>query len=80
MRDVSSDPPIGPWDKANRELWTDIERADYVGTLLSIQVVAPKLQEQSLVNAMSVINEAVKAHMHREGGKGRLQVSKTSHL
>jgi Asp-tRNA(Asn)/Glu-tRNA(Gln) amidotransferase A subunit family amidase len=80
MRAVSSDPPIGPWDKANRELWTDVEKADYVGTPLSIQVVAPKLQERSLVNAMSVIDEAVKAHMHREGGKGRLQVSKTSHL
>jgi Asp-tRNA(Asn)/Glu-tRNA(Gln) amidotransferase A subunit family amidase len=71
-REVSSDPPLGPWDKTNRELWTNVDREDYIGTPLSIQVVAPKLQERRLVNAMSIIDEAVKLHLQREGGKSKL--------
>jgi Asp-tRNA(Asn)/Glu-tRNA(Gln) amidotransferase A subunit family amidase len=70
--DIASEPPIGPWDKANRELWTGVNKEDYIGTPLSVQVVAPKLQERRLVHAMSIIDEAVKTHLQREGGKSRL--------
>ena len=70
--DVPSNEPLGPWDKANRELWTKVDKEDYLGTPLSVQVVSPKLQERRLVNAMSIIDEALKTHFAREGGKSRL--------
>ncbi|KAL6703948.1 hypothetical protein ACN47E_008886 [Coniothyrium glycines] len=54
-------PPLGSWDKANRELWTDFDRSVYVGTPLCVQVVAPKLEEERLVRAMSAIDGAIKA-------------------
>lgn len=69
---ISTEAPLGPWDKANRELWTNVNKEDYIGTPLSVQVVSPKLQERRLVNAMTIIDEAVKSHMYREGGKARL--------
>ncbi|CAO2652666.1 Nn.00g009490.m01.CDS01 [Neocucurbitaria sp. VM-36] len=53
--------PLGSWDKANRELWTDFDRSVYIGTPLCVQVVAPKLQEEKLVEAMSTIDRALKA-------------------
>jgi Asp-tRNA(Asn)/Glu-tRNA(Gln) amidotransferase A subunit family amidase len=59
--EISSNPPIGPWDKTNRELWTNVNKDDYIGTPLCVQVVAPKMQERTLVNAMSIIDEALKA-------------------
>ena len=52
--------PLGSWDKANRELWTKFDRSVYLGTPLCVQVVAPKLQEEKLVQAMSAIDDAVK--------------------
>jgi hypothetical protein len=70
--DISSDPPIGPWDKINRELWTNINKEDYLGTPLSIQVVAPKLQERRLMNAMNIIDVALKAEIGNSTRKYRL--------
>ncbi|RFU24669.1 hypothetical protein B7463_g11673, partial [Scytalidium lignicola] len=51
------------WDKKNRELWdgTTVERDVYLNTSLSIQVVAPKLQERRLYEAMKVIDSAIRA-------------------
>ena len=51
---------LGSWDKANRELWTNVDRNVYVGSPLCVQVVAPKLEERVLVEVMGVIDEAVK--------------------
>ncbi|KAF2749378.1 amidase [Sporormia fimetaria CBS 119925] len=50
----------GNWDKANRELWTKVDRNVYIGTQLAVQVVAPKLEERKLCEAMSAIDEAVR--------------------
>jgi len=52
--------PLGSWDKANRELWADFDRSIYLGTPLCVQVVAPRLQEEKLVQAMSTIDDALK--------------------
>jgi Asp-tRNA(Asn)/Glu-tRNA(Gln) amidotransferase A subunit family amidase len=52
---------LGSWDKANRALWSDVDREVYVGSPLCIQVVAPTLQEEKLVQAMSAIDAALKA-------------------
>ncbi|KAJ4340556.1 hypothetical protein N0V95_007480 [Ascochyta clinopodiicola] len=52
---------IGSWDMANRELWTGFDRTAYIGSPLCVQVVAPKLQEEKLVQAMSAIDAALKA-------------------
>ncbi|KAI8932578.1 hypothetical protein NX059_010083 [Plenodomus lindquistii] len=52
--------PISNWDKANRELWTDFDRSVYLNTPLCVQVVAPKLHEEQLVNAMTMIDDAIK--------------------
>jgi len=50
--------PLGTWDKINRELWDKktIDRKVYLNTKLSVQVVAPKLQERRLYQAMSLID------------------------
>ncbi|EDU43702.1 acetamidase [Pyrenophora tritici-repentis] len=52
--------PLGSWDKANRELWTGFDRSVYLGTPLCVQVVAPRLQEEKLVQAMAAIDDAVR--------------------
>jgi amidase len=71
--DVPSTPPHGPWDKANRELWTNVDKSVYLNTPLCIQVVAPRLQERSLVNAMKIIDEALAdAKLSTIGAKARL--------
>lgn len=56
--------PIGSWDKTNRELWTDIDRSIYVGTPLCVQVVAPKLEERKLCEAMAAIDQAIRGDMN----------------
>ncbi|KAF2651703.1 amidase [Lophiostoma macrostomum CBS 122681] len=57
--EVEGEKPIGGWDKINRELWTDVDRKVYIGTPLSVQVVAPKLEERKLCEVMAVIDEAI---------------------
>ncbi|KAH3916730.1 hypothetical protein HBI56_049500 [Parastagonospora nodorum] len=54
--------PLSNWDKVNRELWTNFDRSVYLNTPLCVQVVAPKLEEEKLVLAMSVIQDAVKGN------------------
>ncbi|KAH7071582.1 acetamidase [Paraphoma chrysanthemicola] len=54
--------PLGNWDKINRELWTKVDRSVYIGTPLCVQVVAPRLEEEKLVQAMSVIDDALKGN------------------
>ncbi|KAF2034032.1 acetamidase [Setomelanomma holmii] len=54
--------PLGNWDKINRELWTKVDRSVYVGTPLCVQVVAPRLEEEKLVQAMSLIDDALKGN------------------
>ncbi|KAF2011126.1 amidase [Aaosphaeria arxii CBS 175.79] len=52
--------PLGSWDKANRELWNNVDRETYLGTPLCVQVVAPKLEERKLCEAMAAIETAIK--------------------
>jgi Asp-tRNA(Asn)/Glu-tRNA(Gln) amidotransferase A subunit family amidase len=62
--DLSGDVPetkaLGSWDERNRLLWTEVDREVYLGSPLSVQVVAPRLQERTLYSAMAVIDEALK--------------------
>ncbi|KAH8599509.1 general amidase-like protein [Bisporella sp. PMI_857] len=53
--------PLGSWDKANQELWDEntIDRKVYINTKLSIQVVAPRLQERTLCQAMELIKDVL---------------------
>ncbi|PMD63931.1 general amidase-like protein [Hyaloscypha bicolor E] len=55
---LSNSKPLGSWDKINRELWDEktVDRRIYLNTTLSVQVVAPKLQERRLYQAMSLID------------------------
>lgn len=55
--EVPSLPPLNGWDKINRQMWTDVERKVYLGSPLSIQVVAPRLMERKLVESMTVLDE-----------------------
>ncbi|EME48089.1 hypothetical protein DOTSEDRAFT_69881 [Dothistroma septosporum NZE10] len=67
--EVPTSEPLNGWDKINRELWTKVDRAVYLDSPLSVQVVTPRLTERKLVQAMAVIDEAVRPL--REGhGKG----------
>ncbi|KAF2469789.1 amidase [Lindgomyces ingoldianus] len=52
--------PLGSWDEANRELWTDFDRSVYIGTPLCVQVVAPMLEEMRLCEAMAAIDKALR--------------------
>lgn len=54
--------PLGNWDKRNRELWGEktMDRKLYVGSTLSIQVVAPRLQERRLMEGMKIIDRVLK--------------------
>lgn len=65
--------PLSSWDKVNRELWRKdtIDRTVYLGTPLCIQVVAPKLQEKRLYDAMQVIDHAL-----RESREGKESAAK----
>ena len=58
---------LGELDEANRRLWADKGlRTQYVGSCLSVQVVAPRLQERRLVRGMEAIERAIKG----ERGQG----------
>ncbi|KAI9789856.1 MAG: hypothetical protein M1835_001407 [Candelina submexicana] len=54
---------LSSWDKVNRELWTgqSLNRAIYLESPLSVQVVAPKLQERRLYQAMQVVENAIRS-------------------
>ncbi|KAH8728130.1 amidase signature domain-containing protein [Phaeosphaeriaceae sp. PMI808] len=56
--------PLGSWDKANRDLWTTFDRQVYVGTPLCVQVITQKLEEEKLVQAMSLIDDAINGNGH----------------
>jgi amidase len=59
--------PLNGWDKINRELWGEEERKLYEGSVLSVQIVAPKLMERRLVEAMGVVDQALKRGSRRGG-------------
>ncbi|TKA24468.1 hypothetical protein B0A50_06625 [Salinomyces thailandicus] len=58
--ELPQSPPLNGWDKINRELWTDVDRKVYLGSALSVQVVAPKLMDRKLVEAMGVLEKALR--------------------
>ncbi|KAI9668599.1 MAG: hypothetical protein M1831_001038 [Alyxoria varia] len=59
---------LGEWDDKNRRLWSDEElRREFVGSCLSVQVVAPRLQERRLVRGMEAVERAVRGERWGEG-------------
>jgi amidase len=66
--EVPNTEPLNGWDKTNRELWGEKEKACYVGSMLSVQVVAPRLQERRLVEAMDVVDRILKGGAGGSGG------------
>lgn len=58
------------WDEKSRELWDEntVDRRVYLETMLSIQVVTPKLEDLRLAEAMTIIDDAVK----NNGAKAKL--------
>jgi Asp-tRNA(Asn)/Glu-tRNA(Gln) amidotransferase A subunit family amidase len=63
---------LGSWDVRNRELWTGVDRDVYLGSPLSIQVVAPRLQERRLLEAMTVVEAALDKQKLGDVGGARL--------
>jgi len=63
--ELEASEPLNGWDKTNRALWGEKERALYEGSVLSVQVVAPKLMERRLAEAMALIDEALKRGKRR---------------
>lgn len=51
--------PLNAWDKINREHWTKVDRNVYIDSPMSVQVVAPRLAERKLVEAMAVLESAL---------------------
>ena len=51
--------PLNGWDRINRELWSKVDRRMYLGSALTIQVVAPRLMERKLVESMAVVDEVL---------------------
>lgn len=60
--EITEGGPLSSWDKVNRELWTQktVDRKVYLNTTLSVQVVAPKLQEHCLYQAMEIVDNALR--------------------
>ncbi|KAI7623139.1 amidase [Hortaea werneckii] len=65
-----SQPPLNGWDAINRQLWTEGDRKVFLGGMLSVQVVAPKLMERRLVQGMRVL-EGVLGSLARRGEGSR---------
>ncbi|KAF7194043.1 Acetamidase [Pseudocercospora fuligena] len=65
--DVPTSRPINGWDKINREHWTQVDRREYVGSPLSIQVVTPRLTERKLVEAMTILHGALAPLRQHDG-------------
>ena len=65
---------LGPWDAGNRKLWDKDVRERYLGSTLSVQVVAPRLQEKRLVRGMRAVDCAVRG-MKWEGDAGEENVN-----
>ncbi|KAF2485720.1 amidase signature domain-containing protein [Neohortaea acidophila] len=64
---------LNGWDKVNRELWTKVDRAVYVGSPLSVQVVAPRLMERKLVESLAVLEKALEPLREKDlNSKSRL--------
>ena len=60
MKDMSGGgQPLNKFDEMNRTLWEKVDRRVYLGSPLCVQVVAPRLQEKRLCDAMRAIAEAV---------------------
>ncbi|KAI5293166.1 hypothetical protein KEM52_005782 [Ascosphaera acerosa] len=59
--------PWNSWDKKNREYWDSklVDRRVYLDSWLSVQVVARRLCEHTLTEAMGVVDKA----LHRGGGE-----------
>lgn len=66
--------PKGSWDKRNRELWDEktVDRKLYVGSTLSVQVVAPRLQERRLVEGMKIIDRVLKEKLGDAASQAKL--------
>lgn len=58
--DVPSSPPLNAWDKINREHWTKVDRNIYLNSPLSVQVITPRLTERKLIEAMAILDEALR--------------------
>lgn len=58
--EVGNSPPLNGWDKINREMWTGVDRKVFLGSMLTIQVVTPRLEERRLVEGMGVLDAALK--------------------
>ena len=49
-----------------------IDRKVYLNTTLSVQVVAPKLQERRLYQAMEIVDRALKSQAQARTGEAKL--------
>ncbi|RMX85166.1 hypothetical protein D0869_04030 [Hortaea werneckii] len=63
---------LNGWDRINRGLWTEGDRRVWLGAMLSVQVVAPKLMERKLVEGMGVLEGVLGGLGKREGGRGNV--------
>ena len=53
---------LGSLDDKNRELWDEqtVDRKVYLGASLSVQVVTPRLEDQRLLEAMRIVDHAIR--------------------
>ncbi|KAK5163491.1 uncharacterized protein LTR77_010673 [Saxophila tyrrhenica] len=70
--EVTATKPLNGWDKVNREMWTGFDRKTYLGSALSIQVVAPRLQERRLVEGMGLLDEALRGLREESARRSKL--------
>lgn len=70
--EIAASEALSSWDTANRKLWQGIDRSIYLDSPMCIQVVAPKLQEKRLYEAMKVIDDV----LHERDGKGNIPAAK----
>jgi len=59
---------LGSWDEKNRELWDEskTDRKVYLNSMLSVQCVTGRLEDEKLAYVMALVDEAVKGLQARE--------------
>ncbi|PSK48613.1 hypothetical protein B9Z65_127 [Elsinoe australis] len=59
--EIEDTKPISNWDKYNMTLWNEVDRKVYMDTPLCLQVIGERLQDEKVLEAMSVLDKVLRS-------------------
>lgn len=59
--EIKNKKPISNWDKYNMVLWNEVDRKVYLDTPLCLQVIGERLQDEKVLEAMSVLDKVLRS-------------------